>query len=218
MFPWATVFQVVGAVLFVDFFSGLVHWFEDQYGHERMPAWVVKHVVRPNRLHHIYPRKVVHCPRWISIAQGVGPAIVFFPVTIAVFGWKMGIITSCMSAIPNFVHKWNHQRDSERPGWVKALQACRIVQSPSEHHSHHAGQSDTAYCVVTPLLNPILDGIGFWRGVEWAIEKTFGLKANPPEEPHRFYRVEQGKVMEFMFDRGEWREWPDFERYQRPVG
>lgn len=217
MYVLMTVGQILGAVLYVDFFSGLVHWFEDQYGSDRMPRWVVESIVRPNRLHHIYPRKVVHCPRWISIAQGVGPAILFFPVTITLLGWKTGLIASVLSTLPNFVHKWNHQRDSERPGLVKALQAMYLLQAPRHHHAHHVGKTDIAYCVVTPFLNPVLDAIGFWRGLERLIFLVTGVPPNPPEEPHRYYRVENGRVMEFQFAEGVWREWPDFERYQQPV-
>lgn len=217
MSAWETLGQLVVAILFVDFFSGLVHWFEDQYGSERMPRWVVEYIVRPNRLHHIYPRRVVHCPRWISIAQGMGPAILFFPLTISLLGWRTGLMASVLSALPNFVHKWNHERDAERPALVKLLQSLYILQAPRHHHAHHVGKTDIAYCVVTPFLNPVLDGINFWRGVEWIIWRLTGIDANPPEEPQRFYRVENGTVMEFEFDTGRWREWPDFDYYQRPV-
>ena len=209
--------EFVVAVLLVDLASGVVHWFEDQYGSRSMPAWMVKYIVIPNRLHHIYPRAVVHCPRWISVLQGVGPGLLFMPILIAVLGWRISGVAICLAALPNFVHKWNHQRDSERPTIVKLLQRARILQGPRHHHAHHVGDTDVAYCVVTPYLNPLLDAIGFWRGLEKAIYLITRVQANSPQEPHKYFRVVSGKVMEYQFDRETWTEWPHLERYQRPV-
>jgi len=182
-----------------------------------MPDWVVQKIVKPNRLHHIYPRKVVHCPRWISMLQGFGPAVVFLPLTIAFLGWRMGLIATTLSLFPNFVHKWNHMRDSERPRFVKILQSLYIIQGPRHHNSHHVNRTDTAYCVVTPVLNPILDGLKFWRILESLIFFVTGRRANDPDEPYRYYRLQGGKVEEVQAPDGTWMEWPDFERYQRPV-
>jgi len=209
--------EFVAAFLIVDFASGVVHWFEDQYGSMRMPRWVVKYIVKPNRLHHIYPRAVVHCPRWISVAQGVGPGIVFLPFLFVFLGWRLSLFALLLAALPNFVHKWNHQRDSERPTVVKLLQRLYLLQSPRHHHGHHVGRTDVAYCVVTPFLNPILDAVGFWRRLESLIRLVTGIEANGPEEPQLYYRVEGGRVMEYHFEKKTWAEWPHFERYQRPV-
>ena len=79
------------------------------------------------------------------------------------------------------------------------------------------GDTDVAYCVVTPYLNPLLDAIGFWRGLEKAIYLITRVQANSPQEPHKYFRVVSGKVMEYQFDRETWTDWPHLERYQRPV-
>src|SRR5579871_3572367 len=49
-----------------------------------------------------------------------------------------------------------------------------------QHHHHHLSKKDAAYCVLTGLLNPILDGCRFWRALEWVGQSsllTFALLA-----------------------------------------
>jgi ubiquitin-conjugating enzyme E2 variant len=59
---------------------------------------------------------------------------------------------------------------------VNWFQKARILQTPRHHAQHHRGAKNTHYCVITNVLNPALDRIGFWRGLEWCIERTAGVK------------------------------------------
>jgi hypothetical protein len=36
---------------------------------------------------------------------------------------------------------------------------------------HHKRPYGVRYCTTTNYLNPLLDAIGFWRGLEWLIER-----------------------------------------------
>jgi ubiquitin-conjugating enzyme E2 variant len=48
------------------------------------------------------------------------------------------------------------------------------MQRPVEHARHHAGDKNTAYCVLTPFVNPVLDALGFWRAIERVVVPIFG--------------------------------------------
>jgi hypothetical protein len=210
--------ELLFAYLFIDFCGGIVHWFEDQYLSERSNRWVVKYIVQPNRLHHIFPRKTAHCPFWISVLQGMGPGCVFIPLAALALGW--GTCTYAMvffSAIPNFIHKWNHRTESERPYAFKILQRLYLVQGPQHHNRHHTEQQDAGYCVMSPWLNPLLDRIGFWRGLEALVFTITRRRANSVAEPGRFYRLHQGQVLEYQFNDNTWTPWPHMRRYQRAV-
>jgi ubiquitin-conjugating enzyme E2 variant len=50
-----------------------------------------------------------------------------------------------------------------------------VLQSQEQHASHHAQPFDTNYCVMTDWLNPVLQAVGFWPGVE-AVVGVFGIR------------------------------------------
>lgn len=52
------------------------------------------------------------------------------------------------------------------PRPIRILQRLGILQGPAGHAVHHRLDKDTACCVITPCLNPLLDGLGFWRTLE----------------------------------------------------
>ena len=59
---------------------------------------------------------------------------------------------------------------------IVVMQRLRLVQSPGHHHGHHVNDRDSLYCVLTDVMNPILDRCQFWRGVEWVISRLLGIK------------------------------------------
>ncbi len=79
----------------------------------------------------------------------------------------------------NEIHKWNHLPRKRRGKLVVALQDARLLQSAKHHGKHHVGSKDTHYCVVTNVLNPMLDGVRFWHWLEWAIERLLGVSKRP---------------------------------------
>ncbi|MES1988785.1 MAG: fatty acid desaturase CarF family protein, partial [Pseudomonadota bacterium] len=73
----------------------------------------------------------------------------------------------------NQIHKWSHQNHSEKHAIVKWLQTMHILQGPRQHGKHHSGEKNTHYCVMTNMLNPFLEKIRFWRGLENLLSFTF---------------------------------------------
>ena len=66
----------------------------------------------------------------------------------------------------NQLHAWGHTANPPPP--IAWLQRIHLLQSASQHALHRKRPYGIRYCTTTNLLNPLLDGIGFWRGLEWA--------------------------------------------------
>ena len=160
-----TIFRVVACLLAVDFLSGLVHWAEDTFGSESTPV-LGRWIVAPNVEHHhdaaAFVRKGYWASNWDLVLVGV-----ILLASSGVGGWlDPGILLfALVGANANQIHKWCHA-PRRAPSVARALWWTGILQRPEHHGRHHTGDKNTAYCVVTPFVNPLLDRIGFWRGLE----------------------------------------------------
>ena len=46
-----------------------------------------------------------------------------------------------------------------------------------QHHArHHTDPKNSHYCTITNWLNPVLDGLRFWDGLEWLLARTIRLE------------------------------------------
>lgn len=159
------ILQVVGALLLVDFLSGLVHWAEDTFGTETTPIlgpWVVV----PNVLHHRDANAFVD-KGWFESNWDlalVGVLVALLAALTGHFGAAV-LVFAVAGGNANQIHKWNHV-PGRAPWYVRILWASGLMQRPAQHRAHHRGDKNTSYCVVTPFVNPVLDGIGFWRALE----------------------------------------------------
>ncbi len=95
--------------------------------------------------------------------------------------WQF-LLFVAIGANANEIHKWNHLPKKKRGRLVVALQDGRLLQTAKHHGKHHVGSKDTHYCVVTNVLNPVLDGVQFWHGLEWTIEHLLGVSKRPSLE------------------------------------
>ena len=171
--------DIVLVILAVDFGSGLLHWLEDSYGY---PDWPItgKWVTAPNILHHQAPGAFTR-NSWLRSAT-----VILIMGAIVITGtWLVGMLTwqvllfVAIGVNANEIHKWNHLPRKRRGPLVVALQNAGLLQSAKHHGKHHLAAKDTHYCVVTNLLNPVLDAVRFWRGLEWAIERLLGVSKRP---------------------------------------
>lgn len=85
-----------------------------------------------------------------------------------VHAWQPYLIL-LLASHSNHVHLWAHS--SRAPRVVRRLQKYGILQSPAHHVKHHKNPYATRFCTLTNVLNPLLDAVGFWRALEWIIER-----------------------------------------------
>jgi ubiquitin-conjugating enzyme E2 variant len=175
------ILQAAGIWLLTDFLSGLFHWLEDAYGNPYWPLFG-RHVTKPNILHHYIPRAFVTNSWFLSsrLLILICTSIVVVTLTIGVFNWMVAMAV-LIGVNANQVHKWSHRTRHENGWLITLLQRAKLIQSPSHHHRHHIFGKDSHYCVLTDFLNPILDRVRFWRGLEWLIALTTGVRRRDDE-------------------------------------
>lgn len=167
------VVEGFAVLLAVDFVSGLVHWAEDTFGTVDTPI-VGRWIIAPNVLHHddalAFVGKSWLASSWdLTLASAV---TVLVSLAIGAFHWTV-LLFAFAAANANEIHKWNHL-GRRAPIIARALWWTRLLQRPKHHAEHHRGAKNTRYCVVTPLVNPILDGVRFWRGLERCLVPILG--------------------------------------------
>jgi plasmanylethanolamine desaturase len=168
--------KIVVTALAADFVGGLVHWIEDAYVREDTPL-IGRVVARPNIVHHHYPRYMTRHSWWQTSRD-----LAILSALLVVVAWFAGLLTwevwlfAILSANANEFHKWEHRSRKENGWLISFLQDIRLLQTARHHARHHTDPKNSHYCTMTNVLNPVLDGAGFWNGMEWALARTVGLE------------------------------------------
>lgn len=171
--------QAAGVILAADFAAGLVHWIEDAYIREDTP-WIGAWIGRPNTLHHHLPRRMTQNSWWQSnwdqmLVMGLVVAVAAMTGRLTWQVWLFALV----GGNANEVHKWSHRTRKENGRLISWLQDLRLLQTPRHHAIHHTNPKDVHYCPVTNVMNPVLDTLHFWSGLEWLLEKILGVKRQP---------------------------------------
>lgn len=185
------VLEVLGAVLAADFVSGIVHWAEDTFGTETTPI-VGRWIVAPNVLHHqdasAFVAKGWLASSWdLVLAAGI---VVAISIAGGWFGPGVAVL-AFLGANANQFHKWCHA-PTRAPLVVRTAWRSGLLQGPRHHARHHRGAKNEAYCVVTPFVNPALDRIRFWRGLERCIVPFTGAPRREDLRAIRVFRTARG--------------------------
>jgi ubiquitin-conjugating enzyme E2 variant len=160
------VLEAIAVLAGVDLVSGLVHWVEDTFWTEKTPV-LGRWVVTPNVLHHHSPSAFVE-KSWLESSWDlllVGLGILAVAWATHCLTWQVWLFVA-VGANANQIHKWAHLPARRLPLAVRALQRVGILQSAAHHAAHHREAKNSAYCVITPWVNPVLDRLGMWRALE----------------------------------------------------
>ena len=161
---------VFGSLLLVDFITGVLHWAEDTWTAPGRSKLLDKWVVRDNIEHHRKPGTIRAGNYWatnrvcIALALAVTAALLAF----GVHAWEAYFVVALLSQ-SNQIHLRAHCANPPRP--IRRLQRFGLLQSTAHHAQHHKRPYASRYCTTTNYLNPALDAIRFWRGLEWVAER-----------------------------------------------
>jgi hypothetical protein len=175
---WFAV-QCAGLLLLADFIGGLFHWSEDTLGREDTPIWGAA-FVRPNVIHHDTPGYMNTIP-WMKNNASSAIALVVMLALFGAFGllyWQV-VFLFCATALNQQAHRFSHAATVRLPPPIRWLQRARVLQEGRHHWKHHTEPHLTCYCVMTPWVNPVLDRLGFWRGMERVLAPVFGAPRRP---------------------------------------
>lgn len=171
--------QAVLVIMLADFVAGIVHWFEDAYVREDTPL-IGSFIGKANVIHHHLPRHMTHNNWWQSSWD-----LLCFSAFIVLGAWWLGVLTwhvwlfAIISTNANQVHKWSHQTRRENGRIITFFQDIKLLQTPHHHAVHHTNPKNVRYCPVTNLVNPLLDTLKFWDGVEWFLAYTINVRRRP---------------------------------------
>ncbi len=172
---WLSMLAGFAGLCLADLISGFVHWSADTYGEPTTP--IFGGFVRTFREHHADQSDIT---RHDFIETNGDVCIFSSPVhftLLCVFEDPFAL--SCVlglfvgSYTNSQIHKWAHS--AEPPPLIRICQRMRVLLSPAHHAQHHSGPHLTHYCITTGWMNTLLDGTGFFRGLERTLQKL-GLR------------------------------------------
>jgi len=168
---WLAALSGFAGLCVADFMSGVVHWSADTYGSPTMP--IFGGFVRTFREHHA---DQIEITRHDFIETNGDTCIFSSPVHFTLLLWvEDPFALACVfgvfvgSYMNSQIHKWAHS--AERPWIVRALQRSRFFLSAGHHSRHHSGPHLSHYCITTGWMNGLLDGVRFFRKLEWMLQK-----------------------------------------------
>ena len=167
------------AYVAADVVSGVVHWVGDTLGDEQVPFFG-PNFIAPFRLHHS-DQKAITRHDFIETNGNncivvVGPLAVAYVAMPAREGFWFFASTfvgylSLFVVATNQFHKWSHA--DHPPRLARPLQRWGLILSSRHHEIHHAAPHDKHYCITVGWMNPVLNGVGFFRGLEWLVARTW---------------------------------------------
>jgi ubiquitin-conjugating enzyme E2 variant len=166
LFATATIaLEAFVCLLIADFLAGLLHWAEDTWLAPGASPLLDKWVVLPNIDHHRRPGAIREGSYWVNNQVSIFLAAVplLLLVGLNVHAWEPYLVILLASQSNQF-HMWAHCANP--PALVKLLQNSGLLQRAALHAVHHKRPYGVRYCTTTSYLNPILDRIDFWRGLE----------------------------------------------------
>lgn len=162
-----------------DFVSGLVHWFFDTWLRHTTPI-LGPVFVRPFREHHVDPLSItrhdfveVNGSNCLATCPVLAGALFLDPESALPRAAAVALLALCLGIFAtNQFHRWAHLPE---PGpAIRALQDAGVILGRAHHAGHHAAPYDRRYCITTGWLNPLLDGVGFFRSLERVIHAATG--------------------------------------------
>ena len=172
--------QVLVGLCCADFLTAFFHFFEDTYMPYTDKQTILGSVARDNEMHHYVPYSITSST-WRELVKI--PLLLSMMVVCAVYiiapRWSshhtLLLATAfCVGTLSNVLHKYQHERDCTRPGWITSLMSMGLLVSRDEHKDHHR-EPTTRYGIITSVGNRVYDGLGIWN----VFERIIPLKRYP---------------------------------------
>ncbi len=155
------------AWLLADFVAGIAHWVQDRFVH-RGPFY------EANELHHLKPAALCRLSYWENINSTLLVTLPLAALLALVGAPAVVTLAALLASFANLVHRWSHDVPSRVPRLARAAQRVGLFSSREQHLRHHFGDKKIlsradafeCWCPLTDWLNPLLDRVGFFRGLD----------------------------------------------------
>ncbi|MGD8606242.1 MAG: fatty acid desaturase CarF family protein [Myxococcales bacterium] len=169
----AVVLGVVVGAFAIDFVTGFVHFACDRFGDPETPV-LGPLLIKAFRDHHDHPHAILEHD-WVETNGEPCVLTTFALIALACFvpetHSQLGAATAtgvwtmaALGAFANQAHKWAHMPNAPRV--VRLFQRAGLILRPGEHGRHHDAPHQTAYCISTGWMNPLLERLGLWSWLE----------------------------------------------------
>jgi hypothetical protein len=170
--PTAIGLGTICGYLLADLISGTVHWIADRFFDPQTPI-LGPALIAPFREHHADARAMTrHDFFEISGNNGLATIplaglLLLMPPPVSAGAQGLTALLACFGLAivgTNQIHCWAHRVRAPRA--VRWLQRSGLILSPEGHAHHHREAHDSAYCVTSGWLNPVLDRSRFFARIE----------------------------------------------------
>lgn len=166
----------IAGALAADFATGLVHWACDTFFAEDTPL-LGPALIAPFRAHHRDPLAIT---RHGFLEVNGSNCFALVPLLAAAWWRDAALLCDAFFVafapavlVTNQFHKWAHAPVVPRVVWW--MQRARCILRPQAHARHHHAGGRGAYCVTFGWLNPSLDRIALFPGLERVIRSMSRL-------------------------------------------
>ena len=172
------IIQIAIIILFADLLSGFVHWIQDRYSIKNT-SLLNKIVILYAKEHHENPEKILSYS-WIE--RNHFPIIVsFFSLLVLhllnLLNWQ-SITLIILFLFSGEFHYLSHRPKEKNGKIILFLQKIRIIQREEHHKYHHIYGIDN-YCIITEVMNPILNKSKFFIKLENLLSYLFNINPKP---------------------------------------
>jgi len=171
--------EILAAWLLADLISGAVHWWEDRYLDGNYSLSFLDSIAEDNDLHHRQPTAMLLGTPWTNIKSSVIAAVPLASILWLVGAPRILWLGVLFTSVGNLIHRWSHVPQRQLHWSIKFMQRVGLFQSAEEHDLHHRSMKKLIpkhlagykFCPMTNYLNPVIDGLRIWYGLEWVLYK-----------------------------------------------
>ena len=166
MLAWWMPIVIFVGICATDFSSGMIHWFADTWGSERMPI-LGRRLLHPFRVHHVNPDDLLE--RDFIDTNGDVATVVIPVLLIALLvpietnvqqSFALFVAVIGITGLPtNQIHQWAHMQNP--PFGVKKLQDFGLFLGRRAHLRHHDEPYNVDYCITLGWCNRVLNATRF---------------------------------------------------------
>ncbi|XP_022943161.1 fatty acid desaturase 4, chloroplastic [Cucurbita moschata] len=187
---------LVGYIL-ADLGSGVYHWGIDNYGDPSTPIFGTQ--IEAFQGHHKRPWTITK-RQFANNLYALARAVTFtvLPITLAfndpILHGFVAVCSGCIMFSQQF-HAWAHDKKSQLPPLVVAMQDAGLLVSRLQHSAHHRPPYNNNYCIVSGIWNKLLDETRVFEALEMILFFKLGVRPRSWTEPHSEW-TEETEIIE----------------------